>query len=89
MLAQLATIVTPDTILRWHRELVARHWDYSQRRKSAGRPPVSPKIVELVLRIAEESPTWVRQLVDKEDERKRILPQDLISRRLPFSGIMK
>jgi putative transposase len=58
MLEQLATIVTPDTILRWHRELVARHWDYSQRRKSAGRPPVSPNIAELVLRIAKESPTW-------------------------------
>jgi len=58
MLEQLATIVTPDTILRWHRELVAMHWDYSQCRKSAGRPPVSPKIVELVLRIARESPTW-------------------------------
>ncbi len=58
MLEQLATIVTPDTILRWHRELVARHWDYSHRRKSAGRPPVPPEIVELVLRIAKESPTW-------------------------------
>ena len=58
MLEQLATIVTPDTILRWHRELVARHWDYSQHRKSAGRPPASPEIVELVLRIARESPTW-------------------------------
>jgi putative transposase len=58
MLDQLATIVTPDTILRWHRELVAKHWDYSQRRKSTGRPPVSPMIVELVLRIARESPTW-------------------------------
>jgi hypothetical protein len=58
MLEQLATIVTPDTILRWHRELVNRHWDYSHRRKSAGQPPVSPEIVELVLRIARESPTW-------------------------------
>jgi putative transposase len=58
MLEQLATIVTPDTILRWHRELVARHWDYSNRRKATGRPPVTPEIVELVLRIAKESPSW-------------------------------
>jgi hypothetical protein len=32
MLEQVATIVTPDTILRWHRELVAAKWDYSGRR---------------------------------------------------------
>ncbi|MFH1574569.1 MAG: hypothetical protein ABIG68_11330, partial [Acidobacteriota bacterium] len=57
MLAQLASIVTPDTILRWHRELVARHWDCSCRRKATGRPPVTPEIVALVLRIANESPT--------------------------------
>jgi hypothetical protein len=41
MVEQLATIVTPDTILRWHRELVARHWDYRKHRKFSGRPPVS------------------------------------------------
>ena len=58
MLEQLATIVTPDTLLRWHRELVARHWDYCDRRKAAGRAPVTPEIIELVLRIAKESPTW-------------------------------
>jgi putative transposase len=58
MLEQLATIVTPDTILRWHRELVARHWDYSDRRRATERPPVTPEIVELVLHIAKESPTW-------------------------------
>jgi len=50
--------VTPETILRWHRELVARHWDYSHRRKSAGRPPVAQEIVELVLRMAKENSTW-------------------------------
>ena len=58
MLEHLANIATPDTILRWHRELVARHWDYSGRRKASGRPPVTPEIVELVLRLAKESPTW-------------------------------
>jgi len=58
MLDQLATIVTPDTILRWHRELIARHWDYSNRRKATGRPPVTPQVVELVRRIAKESPSW-------------------------------
>jgi transposase InsO family protein len=58
ILDQLATIATPETILRWHRELIARHWDYCQRRKSAGRPSTSPEIVELVLRFAKENPAW-------------------------------
>ena len=56
MLEQVAMIVTSETILRWHRELVARHWDYSHGRKSAGRPPVAREIVELVLRMAKENP---------------------------------
>ena len=58
MLEQVATIVTPDTILRWHRELVAAKWDYSRRRKKIGRPPVSAEVVELVLRMARENPSW-------------------------------
>ena len=37
-LKHVASIVTPDTILRWHRELVAQKWDYSHRRKAVGRP---------------------------------------------------
>ena len=36
VLEQVAGIVTPETILRWHRELIARHWDYSDRRKKTG-----------------------------------------------------
>ena len=58
MLEQLTTLVTPDTILRWHRELVAAKWDYSRRRKKIGRPPASVEVVELVLRMARENPTW-------------------------------
>ena len=47
LLEQVATIVTPDTILRWHRELVAAKWDYSERRKKIGRPPASGEVVDL------------------------------------------
>ena len=47
--------VKPDTLLRWHRQLVARRWTYSQRR--AGRPPLEPSLRTLVLRLARETPT--------------------------------
>ena len=52
-LLQLTTIVTPDTILRWHRELVAQKWDYSDKRKSVGRPRTPQVIVDLILRICQ------------------------------------
>ena len=59
VLQQVSTIVTPDTILRWHRELIAQKWDHSDRRsKPPGRPPTDPAIVELVLRMARDNPTW-------------------------------
>jgi putative transposase len=56
VLAQVATIVTPDTILRWHRHLIARKWTFSNRRP--GRPGVLPEIRRLVLRMATENPRW-------------------------------
>jgi transposase InsO family protein len=55
---ELTTIVTPDTILRWHRTLVAKKWDYTDRRKSPGRPSVKTEIVDLVLRFARENLSW-------------------------------
>ena len=59
VLSEITTIVTPDTILRWHRELVAAKWDYSQKRqKQPGRPPVADVVTQLVLRMARENPTW-------------------------------
>ena len=58
-LQEVATIVKPDTILRWHRMLVAQKWDYSNRRiQKSGRPPVSEEVTQLVLRMAEENPSW-------------------------------
>jgi hypothetical protein len=58
-LTQLTTIVTPDTILRWHRRLIAAKWDYRERRRrTPGRPPVPDGVARLVLRFAKENSTW-------------------------------
>jgi putative transposase len=57
VLKELETLVTPDTLLRWYRELVARTWDYSHRR-GPGRPRTLRTIVDLVLRMAQENPSW-------------------------------
>ena len=49
-LDEVGTLFTPDTILRWHRKLVARKWDFSDHRHSTiGRPRVRQVIVDLVL----------------------------------------
>ena len=56
-LGEVATIVTPDTILRWHRQLIARKWTYATKRRG-GRPGVLAEIRRLVVRMAEENPTW-------------------------------
>ena len=56
-LLELTTIVTPDTILRWHRMLVAKKFDSSDKRKP-GRPRIRQEIVDATVRFARENPTW-------------------------------
>jgi putative transposase len=56
LLCEFATLVTPDTILRWHRELVARKWTYPRQRQ--GRPGVHKVIRRLVVRLATDNPQW-------------------------------
>ena len=57
ILKEVASIVTPDTILAWRRRLIARRWDYSSR-KRPGRPRVRGKLADLVVRMARENPGW-------------------------------
>ena len=58
LMADTVTIVKPETILRWHRRLVARKFDGSKNRRKHGRPLVSPEIEELVTRMARDNPSW-------------------------------
>ena len=58
LLKEFATLVTPDTILRWHRELVVRKLDVLSQRNAVGRPRISPEIVDLTLKLARDNPTW-------------------------------
>src|SRR5919109_252562 len=57
-LEEVASIVTPDTILAWHRKLVAQKFDGSQQRKTSGRPPIASKLEALVVRMAQENRSW-------------------------------
>src|ERR1700736_1221871 len=56
-LLEFDTIVSPDTLLRWHRRLVAQKWDFAERR-SAGRPGIMGHISELIVRMAQDNPSW-------------------------------
>jgi hypothetical protein len=56
VLQQVATLVTPDTILRWHRHLIARKWTFTPKRP--GRPGIMKEISSLILRMATENPGW-------------------------------
>jgi transposase InsO family protein len=54
-LREIATIATPDTLLRWHRQLIARKWTYA---RQPARRRVLLEIRRLVVRMAKENPTW-------------------------------
>jgi transposase InsO family protein len=57
-LQEVATIVKPDTILSWHRTLVAQKFDGSQQRKAPGRPTIDQELEALVVRMARENRSW-------------------------------
>jgi putative transposase len=57
--------VTPATILRWHRNLVARKWDYASRRQP-GRPSTGTSVKALIIRMARENPAWGHRRIQGE-----------------------
>ena len=59
-LQEVVSIVKPDTILGWHRRLVAKKFDGSKNRQYPGRPRVDADIEELVVRLAQENKSYVK-----------------------------
>jgi putative transposase len=57
-LKEVATIVKPDTILAWHRKLVAQKFDGSKQQQTPGRPPIDPELEALVIQIARANRSW-------------------------------
>ena len=57
-LAEVATIVTPETILAWHRKFMAKKFDGSQQRNTPGRPRMHAELEALVVRLAQENRSW-------------------------------
>ena len=55
-LSEFDPIVSPDTLLRWHRQLIAMKWTFA--RKGPGRPRLMRAIEELIVRMASENPRW-------------------------------
>jgi hypothetical protein len=51
-------LVTPDTLLRWHRDAAKSKWRIWRKQRGPGRPPMSEKLVQLIVRLGQENRSW-------------------------------
>ena len=68
-LSQVVLLCKPDTLLKWHRALVRREWTFKQK-VPLGRPATSPELEALILRLAQENPTWGYGKLEGELEKR-------------------
>jgi putative transposase len=78
-LAEICGIFTPETILHWHRELIAKKWDYSKCRKKVGRPRMEKEVAELV---------WIGRISCLVDYKSCLVPV-LTSLKLPLQLLIR
>jgi hypothetical protein len=80
--AEALAIVQPATVITWHRRGYAKFWAYKSRR--SGRPPVTQEVAGLVVRMAQENPTWSRRRIAAELAMLGLrVSKDTVARHMP------
>lgn len=83
--AETLTIVKPETVIGWHRRGFARFWAWKSRR--VGRPPIQPEVVDLIVRMAKENPTWSRRRIAMELAKLGVVvDKNTVAKYLPKPG---
>ena len=81
---RVGLLVTPDTLLRWHRDLVRRRWTFPHDR--GGRPRINAELRDLILRLARENPRWGYQRIVGELDRVGLVASSTTVRRVLASA---
>lgn len=75
-------VVKPETVIGWHRRGFVRFW--ARRSRCAGRPPLDPVVVELIVRLARDNPTWSRRRIASELAMLgHVVSKDTVARYMP------
>jgi putative transposase len=77
LLAEVATLVTPDTLLAWHRKLIAEKYDGHKKRRP-GRPRTGKELESLVVRMAEENGSWGYRRIQGRRVKKLVRGSELL-----------